>query len=91
MSSKRRSERVRLALKEIREGRRRTRSGRPPGRPRRVTPELAQKAEASRSEGLSWAAVAQRVGLPKETCRRAVYVLRKSRGPVRNPDRAEPS
>ena len=34
--SKRRSERVRLAMREIKEGRRRTRSGRPPGRPRRL-------------------------------------------------------
>ncbi len=77
--SKRRSERVRLAMKEIKEGRRRTRSGRPPGRPRRVTEELAAKAESLRGEGFSWASVAQRVGLPKETCRRAVYD-RKRRG-----------
>ncbi len=56
--SKRRSERVRLAMKEIKEGRRRTRSGRPPGRPRRVTEELAAKAQSLRGEGFSWASVA---------------------------------
>ncbi len=89
--SKRRSERVRLAMKEIREGRRRTRSGRPPGRPRRVTEEHAAKAAALRAEGLSWALVAQRVGLPKETCRRAVYDRKKRRGPVENSDRAKTS
>lgn len=82
--SKRRSERVRVAMKEIKEGRRRTRSGRPPGRPRRVTEEHARRAEAYRNEGMAWATVAQRVGLPKETCRRAVYELKKSRTAVGN-------
>ncbi|MGI0130822.1 MAG: recombinase family protein, partial [Thermoplasmata archaeon] len=48
--SKRRSERVRVAMREIREGRRRTRSGRPPGRPRRVTPELLERMRALREE-----------------------------------------
>lgn len=89
--SKRRSERVRVAMKEIREGRRRTKSGRPPGRPRRVTDQHAAKAEALRREGLPWSTVAQRVGLPKETCRRAVYELRKRRAPVGNADRGKPS
>ncbi len=89
--SRRRSERVRVAMKEIKEGRRRTRSGRPPGRPRRVTEAHAIKAEALRREGLAWALVAQRVGLPKETCRRAVYERRKSRGAVGNSGRANPS
>lgn len=88
--SKRRSERVRVAMREIREGRRRTRSGRPPGRPRRVTEELAAKAAALRAQGLSWALVAQRVGLPKETCRRAVYDWKKRGGPVENPPGGKP-
>lgn len=82
--SKRRSERVRLAMLEIKEGRRRTRSGRPPGRPRRVTEEHAAKAESLRMEGLPWALVAQRVGLPKETCRRAVYERKLARRSVGN-------
>ncbi len=89
--SKRRSERVRVAMKEIREGRRRTRSGRPPGRPRRVTNELAVKAETLRQGGLPWSAVAQRVGLPKETCRRAVYERRKRGTSVENTERGKPS
>lgn len=85
--SKRRSERVRVAMREIKEGRRRTRSGRPPGRPRRVTPELAHRARVLRESGLAWAAVAQRVALPKGTCRRAVYELRKAEGCVENSER----
>ncbi len=89
--SKRRSERVRVAMADIKEGRRRTRSGRPPGRPRRVTEELAAKAEALRNEGLSWAAIAQRVALPKETCRRAVYERRKRGETVQKCQRDNPS
>lgn len=89
--SKRRSERVRLAMKEIKEGRRRTRSGRPPGRPRRVTEEHAAKAEMLRNQRLSWAVVAQRVGLPKETCRRAVWERKTRRGAVGNAEGENPS
>jgi DNA invertase Pin-like site-specific DNA recombinase len=89
--SKRRSERVRVAMREIKEGRRRTRSGRPPGRPRRVTVELAARAEGFRLQGLPWSSVAQRVALPKETCRRAVYDRRKRRGAVENSVRGKPS
>lgn len=68
--SKRRSERVRVAMREIKEGRRRTRSGRPPGRPRRVTPELAAKVLGLRARGLPWKMVAQHAGLPAGTCRK---------------------
>ena len=67
---KRRSELDRVAMREVKEGRRRTRSGRPPGRPRRVTPELAAKVLELRAHGLSWKAVAQQVGLPSGTCRK---------------------
>lgn len=66
--SRRKSERVRVAMREIKEGRRPTRSGRPPGRPRRVTPEKATKIMELRSQGLKWTAVAGRVGLPAGTC-----------------------
>lgn len=76
--SRRRSERVRVAMREIREGRRATRSGRPPGRPRLVTQEVAQKAADLRAEGKTWATVAQHVGLKAETCRRAVLDLRRA-------------
>ncbi len=80
--SRRKSERVRLAMKEIREGRRKTASGRPPGRPRRVTPELVSKAEALHRQGLPWRIVAQRVGLPAETCRNAVWRSKRAAGGV---------
>lgn len=70
--SRRRSERVRLAMTEIKEGRRRTLSGKPPGRPRRVTSEKVEIGRRLRDEGLAWSAVAMRVGLPIETVRKAV-------------------
>jgi DNA invertase Pin-like site-specific DNA recombinase len=51
-----------------------TRSGRPVGRPRRVTPEKVAAARELRSTTppTTWSAVAQRVGLPAETLRKAV-------------------
>jgi DNA invertase Pin-like site-specific DNA recombinase len=66
--SRRKSERVRVAMREIREGRRPTRSGRPPGRPRRVTPEKAARIMELRGLKLKWREVAGRVGLPAGTC-----------------------
>jgi DNA invertase Pin-like site-specific DNA recombinase len=66
--SRRKSERVRVAMREIREGRRVTRSGLPPGRPRRVTPEKAAKIAELRPLGLKWREIAGRVGLPAGTC-----------------------
>lgn len=66
--SRRKSERVRVAMREIREGRRPTRSGLPPGRPRRVTPEKAAKIAELRPLGLKWREIAGRVGLPAGTC-----------------------
>lgn len=80
--SRRRSERVLVAMREIKAGRRRTRSGRPPGRPRRVTPELVSKMEVLRRRGEPWARVAQMVGLPAGTCRAAVWKSRKAAGAV---------
>jgi len=81
--SQRRSERVRVAMREIKEGRRATRSGRPPGRPVRVTPEKAAAILHWHAEGLSWRAVAQRVGLPRGTC--ANVASRARRGPLQKP------
>jgi DNA invertase Pin-like site-specific DNA recombinase len=51
-----------------------TRSGRPVGRPRRVTPEKVEEARKLRAEvpPMKWPLVAQRVGLPAETIRKAV-------------------
>ncbi len=66
--SKRKPERVRVAMREVREGRRKTRSGRPTGRPIRVTPEKAQAILQFRAQGLPWKAIAGRVGLPAGTC-----------------------
>ncbi|MCI4330881.1 MAG: recombinase family protein [Thermoplasmata archaeon] len=49
--SERRSERVRVAMAEIKSGHRRTRSGRPPGRPVRATPESSPRASVGRPRG----------------------------------------
>lgn len=73
--SRRRSERVRVAMKEIKSGRRPTRSGRPPGRPRIVTNDLVNRAAALRAQGKSWARIAQSLGPKAETCRRATFSL----------------
>lgn len=56
------------------EGRRSTRSGRLPRRPRRITIEKIEKAVELRKAGLPWAIVARHVGLPAETCRKMVRV-----------------
>jgi DNA invertase Pin-like site-specific DNA recombinase len=87
--SRRRSERTRLALREIQSGRRPTRSGRPVGRPRRVTPEIAVKVTKLRSGGLRWADVARRVGLPAETCRKAAWHLKTAGRAVVSPPAVE--
>ncbi|MFZ0699706.1 MAG: recombinase family protein [Thermoplasmata archaeon] len=87
--SRRKSERVRVAMRELREGRRKTRSGRPVGRPRRMTPEIAERARQLREEGFAWADVARRVGLPGETCRRAAYLLKRGLRTVDNPPSCE--
>jgi len=89
--SRRRSERVRVAMREIKEGRRATRSGRPPGRQRKVTPEQVSKAAALRKSGLPWAEIAQRVGLKVETARRAVWESGRAGGTVGNPHRSQRS
>ncbi|MCI4317158.1 MAG: recombinase family protein [Thermoplasmata archaeon] len=77
--SRRKSERVRVAMREIREGRRPTRSGLPPGRPRRGTPEKAGKILELRRLGLKWREVAGRVGLPAGTCASVWSKSRESR------------
>jgi DNA invertase Pin-like site-specific DNA recombinase len=82
--SRRKSERTRVAMREIREGRRPTRSDRPVGRPRRVTPEIVAKVTELRATRLPWKEVARHVGLPAETCRRADWLLKRSRRGVEN-------
>lgn len=66
-----RTESIRIALRQIKEGRRETRSGRPVGRPRRLTPKRVQRILDLRERGVKWSKVAQLVGLPVGTCRRA--------------------
>jgi DNA invertase Pin-like site-specific DNA recombinase len=72
----RRADRTRLAMAELKSGRRKTRSGKPVGRPVRVTEEKAEAIDRLRAKGLAWADVARKVGLPKGTCR-AVHSERK--------------
>jgi DNA invertase Pin-like site-specific DNA recombinase len=81
--SQRRSERVRMAMQEIKEKRRKTRSGRPPGRPVRATPEKVAMIMSLKSAGYSYKVIAQQVGLPRGTC--ANVVSRVRRGLLQNP------
>ncbi len=81
--SKRRSDRVRVAMRDIKEGRRRTRSGRSPGRPVRATPEKVSAIMKLKAEGCPYRVMAQRVGLPRGTC--ANVVSRVRRGLLQNP------
>ncbi len=77
-------ERTQVAMDAIRSGARKTRSGRPVGRPRRVTPEIVSRITELRAAGFKWAEVAQRVGLPAETCRRSSWVRRPAPSAVEN-------
>ena len=73
----------------IKEGRKPTRSGRLPGRPRRVTPEAIAEARTLRENGKPWRQIAQLVGLKAETIRRAVWAQRTHPGAVVNPSSGE--
>jgi len=66
-------ERTRSAMLAIKEGRKPTRTGRPPGRPRRVEPRAVVQARTLRETGHSWPQIAQLIGLKAETIRRAVW------------------
>ncbi len=83
--SRRKSERVRVAMRELREGRRRTRSGRAVGRPRRLTPEIVQRIHEERGKGVRWSVVAQHVGIPAGTCRKVGPPPRSDNPRVGNP------
>ena len=63
-------ERTREAMGSLKAGTRATASGRPVGRPRKVTPELAQRILELRAAGTRWAEIARRVHLPSATCRK---------------------
>jgi len=77
------SARTTAARAAIRKG---TRDGKLGGRPRRLTPEKVSAIVALRKDKdqfgapYSWAAIAQRVGLPAATCRRAFYEHRVATG-----------
>lgn len=89
--SRRKSERVRVAMRELKDGHRKTKSGRPPGRPLRATPEKVKSVLALRKSGLRWSDVARRVSLPTGTCRAIYCRSKKDRGAVENPPRSERS
>jgi DNA invertase Pin-like site-specific DNA recombinase len=75
--ARRRSDRTKVSMEEIRAGRRPTRSGRPIGRPRKVTPAHVRQIQELRDTRLpngkrrTWAAIALAVHLPAGTCKNA--------------------
>lgn len=71
-----RSARIRTALQDIKEGRQETHSGRPLGRPRRLTPKKLKRIAELREKGVPWSKVAQLVGLPMGTCRKVGLFVR---------------
>jgi len=78
-------ERTRAAMRAIKEGRKLTRSGRPPGRPRRVETKAVVQARTLKENGYSWPQIAQLIGLKAETIRRAVWASKTRPGAVVNP------
>ena len=66
-------DRTQVAMDAIRSGRRKTKSGNPVGRPRRVTTEVLAKIAELRAAGLKWNEVARHTGIPAETCRRSPW------------------
>jgi DNA invertase Pin-like site-specific DNA recombinase len=85
--AKRRSERTLVAMRAFKDGTRVPKGK--VGRPRRVTEEKAREIVALHFEGVPWPEIAQRVGLPKETCRKAAWTIahaaRRSTPSVLNP------
>ena len=69
--SRRRAERVRVAMRELKEGFRKTRSGLPIGRPQRLPVEKVRRIMERRAAGEEWSLVARHMQLPLDTCRRA--------------------
>jgi hypothetical protein len=60
----------------------------PVGRPRKATPEKVGEIERLRAEGLTWPQIGSRLGLNSETCRRALWAVKKARRAVGNPPEA---
>ena len=63
-------ERTREAMAALKAGTRQTKSGRPVGRPRKVTPEIAERIRVLRKGGMKWREIAVRVHLNAGTCRK---------------------
>jgi DNA invertase Pin-like site-specific DNA recombinase len=77
-------ERTRSAMAAIKAGRKPTRTGKPPGRPRKLTPEAIQRARELRILNHTWPQIAQEVGLKAESIRRAVWASKPRPGAVVN-------
>jgi DNA invertase Pin-like site-specific DNA recombinase len=85
--ARRRADRTALAMREIKEGRRATKSGRPPGRPARVTPELLEAIALERAKGRKWSEVARTLHVPATSARKwhANSLKHGTRHPVEKP------
>jgi len=79
------AERTREAMAAFKTGARKTRSGRPVGRPRRLTPQIVQRIREERAKGLEWSVVAQHVGIPAGTCRKVGPAPRSDNPRAENP------
>jgi DNA invertase Pin-like site-specific DNA recombinase len=64
------AERTREAMAAFKAGTRRTKSGRPIGRPRRVFPETEERIRQLRAQGFKWREIAVRVGIPTGTVKK---------------------
>ena len=73
------AERTREAMAAFKAGTRTTRSGRPVGRPRKVTSEIQSRVAELRASGLKWREVAVRVHLPVGTLRKLGTVIRREK------------
>jgi hypothetical protein len=58
---------------------------RPRGRPKKATPAKIAEIGELRRLGVPWVQVGLRLGLNPETCRRALWAVRKARRAVENP------
>lgn len=84
-------ERTRAAMRALKTGARRTRSGRPVGRPRVVTDSKVRLVAALAQERLPTGQIAQRAGLKLGTVRWVLWALRAGKLSVDNPASEKPS
>jgi DNA invertase Pin-like site-specific DNA recombinase len=82
-------ERTRAAMAAIKEHRKPTKTGRPPGRPRKIVAEDVGRAEELREIGHTWPQIAQLLGRKAETLRRAVWASKPRPVAVVNPSAGE--